>query len=99
MQPKAIFTLFALTLSACASAIPDVAPNEGVEARATQLNWFARRDGEQCKTNWSGVCFEHCVTDGTEAGRRCTRSTIHSSIVKDDCGFFERKCKCTCTRP
>ncbi|KAH7111821.1 hypothetical protein B0J11DRAFT_191030 [Dendryphion nanum] len=99
MQLKAIVTLFALTLSACVSAIPAAAPNEDVEARATRLNWTARRDGEQCRIDWSGVCYEHCVTDGTSPSRRCTRSTIKSDIKRDDCGIFESKCKCTCTRP
>ncbi|KAH6612079.1 hypothetical protein C7974DRAFT_406974 [Boeremia exigua] len=109
MQLQSIVTIVALTLLGTATAIPAAAPfPEAVavteadasilEARVTQLRWNAKRSGSECSAKWSGVCYEHCVTEGTAASRKCIRDTITSAIDGAGCGVFKSKCKCVCNK-
>lgn len=107
MQLQSIFAILALTLSVSASAIPApapapealAAPAATLETRVTQLRWNARKDdGSECSIKWGGVCYEDCVTEGTDPSRKCIRSTITSAIDGAGCGLFKSKCKCVCNR-
>ncbi|KAH9860894.1 hypothetical protein IAQ61_010629 [Plenodomus lingam] len=81
------------------AAVPDANPDPALDPRATQLRWDAVRDKKTCRSDWSGVCYEHCVTEGTSTARRCQRNTITSAIDGSGCGLFKSRCKCTCVRP
>jgi hypothetical protein len=101
MQLTSILSILALTLSPTATAIPAPAPEaiadpaNTIEARGQQI-WYAKKSGSQCSASWSGVCYEHCVTEGTSSSRKCTRSTITSAIDGSGCKLFKSKCKCVC---
>ncbi|KZM22973.1 hypothetical protein ST47_g5872 [Ascochyta rabiei] len=107
MQLQSILTIFALTLSTTSTAIPApapeaiTAPEKTLEARVTQLKWNAKKDGDICSRSWSGVCYEHCVTEGTAPAKNCIRSTITSAIDGAGCGWLsgKSKCKCVCNKP
>ncbi|KAJ8109623.1 hypothetical protein OPT61_g7329 [Boeremia exigua] len=109
MQIQSIITILALALSATATAIPAAAPApeaiaapeanaDTIEARVTQLRWNAKKSGSECSATWSGVCYEHCVTEGTSSAKKCIRSTITSAIDGSGCGLFKSKCKCVCNK-
>ncbi|KAF2626372.1 hypothetical protein BU25DRAFT_449339 [Macroventuria anomochaeta] len=107
MQLQAILTIITLTVSAAATAIPAAVPDpeaiavpaDTLEARVTQLRWNARKDdGSECSTKWGGVCYEDCVTEGTDPSRKCIRSSIASAIDGAGCSWLKSKCKCVCNR-
>ncbi|KAH9862910.1 hypothetical protein J1614_011003 [Plenodomus biglobosus] len=101
MQLQYITSFLAFVVAGTTSAIPGAAaaanPETDLSTRATQLRWDAVRDGKVCRTDWSGVCYEHCVTEGTT--KRCQRNTITSAIDGSGCGLFNSRCKCTCVVP
>ncbi|XPT00044.1 hypothetical protein M3J09_009206 [Ascochyta lentis] len=103
MQLHSILVL-AFALSASATAIPApgaeaIAAPADLEARVTQLKWNAKKGGNECSKTWSGVCYEHCVTEGTAPAKKCIRSSITSAIDGAGCGWLSSKCKCVCNKP
>lgn len=105
MQLPSLFLALTLALTATATAIPAAGPDADpdaltapLEARVTQLRWNAKKDGNECTASWGGVCYEHCVTEGTSASKKCIRNTITSAIDGAGCGIFKSKCKCVCNR-
>lgn len=104
MHLQSILTLLALTLSTSGTAIPgpiteEIAePAAPLEARGAQISWNAKKGGNECSKTWKGVCYEHCVTEGTGSSKNCQRNTIQSAIDGSGCGWLNSKCKCVCNK-